>query len=203
MQANPILPLEEHLPAFPAALLQGEDIMTTRPAPRLNSALFAMVATVGLCALPATAEPLPGDVNNDMVVDAIDIDLVFAAVGGGAPAYDLNGDTVVDTGDVGTLLHDMLATEYADFNLDRKVDLSDQSILSANYGESGTGWATGDATGDGKTDAADLSILRTNWGFGNSRARAVASPVLRPVPEPGALACLAGGIPILLLRRKG
>ena len=51
--------------------------------------------------------------------------------------------------------------DSADLNKDGIVDLSDLSILSVNWGLSGSG----DINKDGIVDLSDLSILSSNWGI--------------------------------------
>ncbi len=51
-----------------------------------------------------------------------------------------------------------------DFNLDGVVDSDDEDILDAHWLDTGQTWATGDATGDGIVNGADISIFwRNNW----------------------------------------
>jgi hypothetical protein len=51
----------------------------------------------------------------------------------------------------------------ADANRDRKVDISDLSILAMNWQGSGRVFSQGDFNYDGKVDAKDLGILSTHW----------------------------------------
>jgi predicted outer membrane repeat protein len=51
----------------------------------------------------------------------------------------------------------------ADANRDRKVDISDLSILAMNWQGSGKAFSQGDFNYDGKVDAKDLGILSTHW----------------------------------------
>ena len=105
---------------------------------------------------------LPGDFNGDTVVDDLDIDLLFANAGNSD--YDLDSDGDADADDVNTLLHNILSTEYADFNLDGQVTATDLAILATGYGQAG-GWASGDANGDGMVTATDLALLEAHFGF--------------------------------------
>jgi hypothetical protein len=51
-----------------------------------------------------------------------------------------------------------------DANCDGKVNVSDLSILAANYGmTSDANWTQGDFTGDGKVKVGDLSLLAANY----------------------------------------
>jgi probable HAF family extracellular repeat protein len=85
----------------------------------------------------------------------------------------------------------LAAAMPGDANLDGTVDVSDLSILLANYDKTGMGWAQGDFDGSNTVDVSDLSKVLANYdktmgaGFG---------PSLKAVPEPGTLALLAAGL---------
>jgi hypothetical protein len=56
-----------------------------------------------------------------------------------------------------------------DANVDGAVNVSDLSLLAANYGTvSGATWAMGDFTGDGAVNVSDLSLLAANYGTRSS-----------------------------------
>jgi hypothetical protein len=56
-----------------------------------------------------------------------------------------------------------------DANGDGAVNVSDLSLLAANYGTtSGATWAMGDFTGDGAVNVSDLSLLAANYGTGST-----------------------------------
>jgi hypothetical protein len=56
-----------------------------------------------------------------------------------------------------------------DANGDGAVNVSDLSLLAANYGvTSGATWAMGDFTGDGAVNVSDLSLLAANYGTGSA-----------------------------------
>jgi hypothetical protein len=62
-----------------------------------------------------------------------------------------------------------LAGISGDANGDGAVNVSDLSLLAANYGvTSGATWAMGDFTGDGAVNVSDLSLLAANYGTGSS-----------------------------------
>ncbi len=140
----------------------------------------------------------PGDFDGDGDVDADDLDLLFANVGGTDLAYDLTGDGLVDSADVDEWVFNTVpigenvGTVYGDFNLDGAVDAGDLALLGTNFGAAGSfGWADGDANGDGVVDAGDLALLGSNFGT-----------VVHPVPEPVTMSLLAIGGAALLRRRK-
>jgi hypothetical protein len=139
-----------------------------------------------------------GDFDADGDVDADDIDLLMANLGGDPAVYDLTDDGVVDQDDVDEWVFNIvpigenIGTVYGDFNLDGEVNAGDLALLATNYGLVGTwGWATGDGNGDGNVDAGDLAMLATNYGT-----------VVHPVPEPVTLSLLAVGGAVLLRRRS-
>jgi hypothetical protein len=141
---------------------------------------------------------MPGDFDNDGDIDADDIDLLMANLGGDPAVYDLTNDGVVDQDDVDEWVFNIvpigenIGTVYGDFNLDGEVNAGDLALLATNYGTVGDwGWATGDGNGDGNVDAGDLAMLATNYGT-----------VVHPVPEPITMSLLAVGGAVLLRRRK-
>jgi hypothetical protein len=140
----------------------------------------------------------PGDFDMDGDIDADDIDLLMANLGGDPAVYDLTNDGVVDQDDVDEWVFNIvpigenIGTVYGDFNLDGEVNAGDLALLATNYGTVGDwGWATGDGNGDGNVDAGDLAMLATNYGT-----------VVHPVPEPVTLSLLAVGGATLLRRRS-
>jgi hypothetical protein len=86
-----------------------------------------------------------------------------------------------------------------DANEDDVVNDADASILAAHWQQSGEGigWGDGDFNDDGVVNDQDASILAAHWG--ESREGSTA-----PVPEPGAMVLLLGGLLSLLVgwRRK-
>ena len=74
---------------------------------------------------------------------------------------DLTGNSRIDMGDVTMLVHNILATEFGDANLDGVVDSTDEGLVLANFGNPG-GWADGDFNGDDTVDQLDLDILQAN-----------------------------------------
>jgi hypothetical protein len=139
-----------------------------------------------------------GDFDGDGDIDADDIDILMANLGGDPGEFDLTDDGVVDQDDVDEWVFNIvpigenIGTVYGDFNLDGEVNAGDLALLATNYGLVGTwGWATGDGNGDGNVDAGDLAMLATNYGT-----------VVHPVPEPVTLSLLAVGGAALLRRRS-
>ena len=135
---------------------------------------------------------LNGDVNGDGVVNAADIDAVYAHVGSGILTYDVNGDGVVNKSDADFLVKTILHSSYGNANLDGFVDFMDFQTLLDHWTHSGA-WADGDFDGNGRVDFADFQLLLDNWSpLGNSS-----------VPEPATLIILSlGAISILRPRRN-
>lgn len=124
--------------------------------------------------LPVTT--VPGDFNNDSVVDVTDVDLLRIAiiVNNSDPQFDLNGDLTLDPNDFSHMIETILSTTFGDVNLDGSVDAIDLAHMRDNTGFA-TGWADGNFDLNGVIDFSDLSQLRRSFGF-------AAPPI--PVPEP-------------------
>jgi len=117
---------------------------------------------------------LLGDFSGDKAVNADDIDLMVIQVGSGAndPTYDLTGDTLVDSADLGHMVQTLVfingdsstrGTQPGDANLDGLISDGDLSIMLSNWQRPSSGWALGDFTGNGIPGDEDLSVLLSNW----------------------------------------
>ncbi len=109
-----------------------------------------------------------GDFNLDGVLNAVDIDLLYAEVSQGThdPIYDLTADGLVNRDDVDRHVRNLLHTEYGDVNLDGRVNSRDAAILSGNFGTlSGATWSMGSFNGDGRVNSSDAAILAGNSGL--------------------------------------
>jgi hypothetical protein len=132
--------------------------------------------------------------------DAHDIDDLLAKRGGpletADPAvYDLDGDNLVNQGDVDYLVGTILDTAPGDTNLDGTVDLDDFGALKAGFGQGG-GWAAGDFDGSGAVDLSDFGQLKANFGFTRPAGA-------EPVPEPAAWVLACGALGSWLGARRG
>jgi hypothetical protein len=107
----------------------------------------------------------PGDFNWNYVLDAEDIDLLYAQFSPtGSGLYDLNGDGSINQLDVTELVEVLMGTQYGDVNLDGLVNEADLAWLADGWKQgTGFGWATGDMTGDSRINEADLAYLADNW----------------------------------------
>ncbi|WP_428389799.1 aspartyl protease family protein [Mucisphaera sp.] len=129
------------------------------------------------------------DVNVDGLIDANDIDELYAQLGSTdfLDFADLNNDSSVTQADIDLLLTTQLNSLPGDANLDGTVDLIDLSLLATNFGTT-AGWAAGSFNGVNEVDLIDLSTLATH--FGQSAT----------IPEPTA-ATLLGLATLMTLRR--
>ena len=111
---------------------------------------------------------IPGDVNGDHVVDALDIDAVYAAVAAGSkdPIYDVNNDELVNDDDATYLVEEILQTRHGDADLNGRVDFLDFLALSRHYGkQQNTSWSEGDFDGNQEISFEDFLLLSANFGF--------------------------------------
>ena len=115
----------------------------------ISSRLLAGDTTVFYGSL-SRAELIPsGDINGDGILDARDVDAIYANAEEGT-------DPQRDADD---LLNNHLWTQRGDTNLDGSVDFADFLIVSANIGVMG-GYADGDFDGDSVVGLEDFEILR-------------------------------------------
>jgi len=145
-----------------------------------------------------------GDFDDDGDVDADDIDILCANMGGDLDPYDVDGDGDVDEDDM--IYHVENLVEYdtdgdgtpegngtyvGDFNLDGVVNATDLQVMKGTFGTSGVDYAGGNANCDVVVNATDLQILKDSFG---SAAGAV--------PEPLTMGLLGLSGLALLRRRK-
>jgi hypothetical protein len=116
---------------------------------------------------PAT---MAGDVNLDGKLDALDINLLCAAIQGQATPGngDLNGDQQINFDDVVYLVTTLLETTFGDANLDKIFNSSDliQVFVAGQYEDAvpqNSTWATGDWDCNGEFGTSDL-ILAFQYG---------------------------------------
>ena len=68
-------------------------------------------------------------------------------------------------------------------NLDHRVDLTDFTVLAANFNQSGRFWTQGDFNYDGLVDTIDFNVMASNFG----QAVAADSLSTMTVPEPSVI----------------
>jgi hypothetical protein len=140
--------------------------------------------------LSLASATLPGDFNNNGVLDAPDIDdLTMQSAGGqNPPAYDLNADNAVNASDVTVWVKQLFGTWIGDANLDKEFNSGDlvQVLASGLYEvDSDSKWSTGDFNGDGRSNSGDLVAALADGGYEQGPVPAVSA-----VPEPTSLALL-------------
>jgi hypothetical protein len=195
----------------PAADVNGDGRVDNKDLYLLPVTLSSGGASAATLAEARSAVLRRGDLNQDGVTDAADIDTLYGHFGSNAWLYDLNVHGTTDQTDVDTLVHTILHTYYGDVNLDRQVDFFDiVQMLSAHYndGTTGHGGAEGDLNGDGRIDFFDLSLLLSE-GYNAGPMPAAVTPEMSAgqieaalgVPEPSGAAVMLVGASALLRRR--
>jgi hypothetical protein len=121
--------------------------------------------------LPDLSEPV-GDLTNNSVVTAEDIDNLFAAIQSrvAQDAFDWNGDGTVSQEDATHLVKNVLKTSFGDANLDGVFNSADlvQVFQSGEYEDSvadNSNWSEGDWNGDRQFDSSDLVLAFQDQGF--------------------------------------
>ena len=106
------------------------------------------------------ANALPGDVNGDWVVDAMDVDLLDATFGTDWAQADVDGNGTVATADLldvnGAVGDTSILTFDGDMDNNCAVDSQDTELLYAFYGSS---FGPADTNGDDTVDTSDLLHL--------------------------------------------
>ncbi len=146
----------------PGADATGDGLVDTRDLFLFGSYLVAGNASAP--ALDAFCDVVNrrGDVNQDGMTDAADIEDMVANFGSDDWFYDLNVDGTTDQADVDLLIGSIFGTLAGDANLDGVVNGIDFIVWNTNKFTSGTDWASGDFNGDGVTNGADFVIWNTN-----------------------------------------
>jgi hypothetical protein len=146
---------------------------------------------------------LPGDFNDDGVLDIADIDDLSAQVVAGSTdmKYDVNSNASVEVGDITFWVKDLFNTWIGDANLDGQFNSGDLvAVLATGTYEADIAavWSSGDFNGDGRFNSGDLVSALADGGYEAGPKAAVSA-----VPEPSsALLALLGMLPLALRRRK-
>jgi len=166
--------------------------------------------TTGIFSASILAKPLPGDVNNDGIVDRNDLAILQAGIGkpAGRSAGDLNGDGVINFSDFQILESNYGKTGtpalLGDTDGNGIVDRADLAVFFANNGKYGSA-AQGDFNGDGKINFLDFQYLEMNYGktaslFDPFASVAAADVPSGSVPEPTGLILGIAGMAIMARR---
>ena len=134
-----------------------------------------------------SVDGLTGDFDLDGDYSTGDLDALAAAIQTQAhsPAFDLNGDGLVDLADRDSWLVEAGAAELpsqgayllGDANLDGVVDVTDFNVWNTHKFSDASGWSVGDFNVDGAVDVSDFNL----WNENQFQSAA-------PVPEPSSLA---------------
>ncbi|MEM1026684.1 MAG: hypothetical protein AAGJ38_01235 [Planctomycetota bacterium] len=187
----------------PAHDPNGDGLIDTRDLLLLGAVYEGLDAQAGTAEAYVDFLESRGDQNGDGELTGADIDTLFANFGTADEddlwQGDLNVDGMVGLEDVTMLVQDFARTFIGDAELDGFVGQSDLNAVLTNWGSSNVGWSDGDFNGNGQIEQGDLNAVLSNWG-------SVAAPSfeLNPqlVPEPGVAALGAGGMGLLLRRRR-
>ena len=117
-----------------------------------------------------------GDLNNDGVTNAADIDNLGANFGNTAWKYDFdvsgwptpNG---ANRQDADVLIRTIFETDYGDSDLNGRIDFDDYSHIDSGFNNHLAGWANGDFDGNGHIDFDDYALIDLSF---NTHAGALA-----------------------------
>lgn len=123
--------------------------------------------SIGTYLVSADVPPIieEGDITHDGSLDIDDVDRLVEAIANQNtdPMFDLNGDQLVDAGDLEHMINNLIGTTMGDSNLDGVVDLLDLGSMANHFNQSRAAWSSGDFNADGSVDLLDLSLLGTSW----------------------------------------
>lgn len=128
----------------------------------VSGSMLAVRFSLNPVRITPPASPEPGDLNGDGIVDGGDLGLLLAGWGTSGPG-DLDGDGTVNGSDLGLLLAEFSPPTTpcpGDLDGNRTVDSADLGLLLALWDQTGPG----DLNGDGRTDSSDIGLLLAVWG---------------------------------------
>jgi hypothetical protein len=135
---------------------------------------FVAPGNVGSFNVSISSMNLPGDFNDDGLLDCLDVNALTMAIAAGGKdlSYDLTNDSLLNLDDLDEWVLRLKGTRYGDANLDLTVDQGDFADWDANKFTSNTAWCTADFNADGVTDGTDFGIWNENRGLGIGRGGA-------------------------------
>ncbi len=164
-------PTLTHLPLSGSpAIDQGDPAVDTGTDQRGFSRVFNGRVDIGAAEVQPT---LPdGDFNDDGLYDCLDIDALIEAIslGTNPPAFDLNGDMLVNLSDRDAWLTEAgginlgpgLAYLLGDATLDGVVDISDFNRWNSSKFSMSSAWCDGDFDANGSVDVSDFNTWNSN-----------------------------------------
>ncbi|MCS7033369.1 MAG: hypothetical protein NZ561_05155, partial [Phycisphaerae bacterium] len=186
----------------PAADVNGDGLLDTRDLLAIRAVYLAANAPAAVINEARNAELRRGNIDNAGGINgnAADIDFLYSRLGATTNIWrpDLNVDGAVTQTDVNVLVRQIFLTEYGDANLDRTINLTDFSLLAANFNLAG-GWSSGNFNGSGGIDLGDFALLAANYNFVGTSGL----PRSAMIPEPTGLMMLLTLTTILKRRRQG
>ncbi len=144
---------------------------------------------------------ISGDLNNDGLLDADDVTLLFAKLREGDSIADVNQDGSVDTLDRDAWVRELKLTWYGDADLDGEFTSSDLIAVfrAAKYdSDTQAQWHEGDWTGDGSFDSTDLILALQDGGY-----ELGPRPSVLAVPEPSDVAIVTIAALIVMSSTRG
>jgi|GEM_PF-6908356 len=137
-------------------------LVISPPRPNQVECELTMVDTHSPEEISVVTQSLIGDVTNDGMVNADDVEFVFSSFGETDSIADLDRDGFVNDRDIDLLFHEVLRTTRADLNLDGEIDHADLEIMIDGFDNDGASWSDGDINGDGSVDFFDgLELLKS------------------------------------------
>ena len=164
--------------------------------------------------MDVAADILPGDFDQNRLLDAKDIDSLSREARRlyAAPRlwlFDLNHDGSVDQLDIGVWVHELKNGWYGDADLNGEFNSDDMVqvfqggeyeigwVEPSGYIHNQAGWAEGDWNGDGLFTSDDIVIAFQDGGYEQGSRTDLAA-----VPEPAAWTLLVIGLPLWLFGRR-
>ena len=110
---------------------------------------------------------IQGDLNDDGELNAVDVDVLAAALRTSSldSKFDLNTDGAVNEADWEYMIETILNTRAGDADLDQDVDFADFLVLAANFGKPNSGWAEGNFDMDDSVQFGDFLLMAADFGF--------------------------------------